>query len=354
MHIATFVELRMKNNLFHYVGSGFSQDAVIWWLIKHTSSDDDPDLRRLGVLFVETLMNHKQPKAKFKFPDPITKWGRYFRDRDVLAYFNDKWLLLMEDKTERDPDADELVRYREAALSSDSRLRPEQSDELYPIYFTIKTKSLGAERQIEAKTGYKVFTRRDFLDVLRTYSGDNDIVLNYREYLECMEHQSQFFWEWRDDEESTYLPEWRGLYRELEGRLFDARPSTWQGWGWNSRGGFMGFWWQPQGMPDGDDPRLYLQLEWNRLCFKVGAARASREKRNELKWEWNEKITSHHERVIKPKVMRQGSTMTVAEHQDGWLRYDECGVLDLDASLDVLREAERTLLAAVGISYGRE
>ena len=118
--------------------------------------------------------------------------------------------------------------------------------------------------------------------------------------------------------------------------------------------GFMGFWWQPQGMPDGDDSRLYLQLEWDRLCFKVGAARASRERRNELKWEWNEKITGQHERVIKPKVMRQGSTMTVAEHQDGWLRYDECGVLDLDASLDVLREAERTLLAAVGISYGRE
>ena len=356
MHIATFVELRMKNNLFHFAGREDSQHAVILWLIGHVSRDDDPDLRRLGVLFVETLMNHKQPKGKFKFPDPITELGRGSGDRhvDVLAHFNDKYLLLIEDKTDRDSDVVELVRYREAALSGDGYLGTVQSDDLYRIYFTIETRSLGAERQIEAKTGHKVFTQRDFLDVLRTYSGDSDIVLDYREYLECMEHQSQFFWEWRDDEESTYLPEWRGLYRELEGRLFDARPSTWQGWGWNSRGGFMAFWWQPQGMPDGDDPRLYLQLEWDRLCFKVGAARASRDRRNELKWEWNEKITGQHERVIKPKVMRQGSTMTVAEHQDGWLRYNECGVLDLDASLDVLREAERTLLAAVGISYGRE
>ena len=74
------------------------------------------------------------------------------------------------------------MRYREAELSGDRNLGTVQSDDLYPIYFTMKTRSLGAERQIEAKTGYKVFTRRDFLEVLRTYPGDNDIVLDYRDY----------------------------------------------------------------------------------------------------------------------------------------------------------------------------
>ena len=162
------------------------------------------------------------------------------------------------------------------------------------------------------------------------------------------------FWEWRDDEESNHLPEWRGLYRELEGRLFDARPSTWQGWGWNSRGGFMVSGGSRKGCQTATI-RVFT-YSWNGIvCVSKWVRRGHHgNNRNELKWEWNEKITSHHERVIKPKVMRQGSTMTVAEHQDGWLRYDECGVLDLDASLDVLREAERTLLAAVGISYGRE
>ena len=143
------------------------------------------------------------------------------------------------------------------------------------------------------------------------------------------------------------------LGSELENRLFDATPAPWQGWGYvrNPRDGFMGFWWRPQGIPDGDDPYLYLQLEWNRLCFKVGTAGStSRQWRNELKREWNERITRQHERVVRPKVMRQGRTMTVAEHQDGWLRYDEGGSLDLDASLNVLREAESTLLAAVRMS----
>ena len=141
MHIATFVELRMKNNLFHFAGREDSQHAVILWLIGYVSGDDDPDLRRLGVLFVETLMNHKQPKGKFKFPDPITVLGRGSGDRhvDVLAHFNDKYLLLIEDTTDRDSDVVELVRYREAALSGDGYLGTVQSDDLYRIYFTINT-----------------------------------------------------------------------------------------------------------------------------------------------------------------------------------------------------------------------
>ena len=97
----------------------------------------------------------------------------------------------------------------------------------------------------------------------------------------------------------------------------------------------------------------YLQLEMERLCFKIEAEGLSAARQNELKWEWNERITRQHERVVKPKVMRRGKTMTVAVHADGWLRYDDEGVLNLDATVESLRQAERVLTAAALPAQGQ-
>ena len=97
----------------------------------------------------------------------------------------------------------------------------------------------------------------------------------------------------------------------------------------------------------------YLQLEMERLCFKVDAEGLSAERQNELKWEWNERITGQHEWVVKPKVMRRGETMTVAVHEDGWLRYDHEGELDLDATVELLRQAELVLTAAALPAQGQ-
>ena len=38
--------------------------------------------------------------------------------------------------------------------------------------------------------------------------------------------------------------------------------------------------------------------------------------------------------------------MTVAIHEGGWLRYDDDGVLNLDDTVESLRQAEQVLLAA--------
>ena len=110
------------------------------------------------------------------------------------------------------------------------------------------------------------------------------------------------------------------------------------------RAGFLGFWWLPAELPD--EHRAYLQLEQEKLCFKVWAGDSSTEVQDKLKKHWHERITDQHERVVKPTRMRRGKTMTVAVHECGWLRFDDKGVLNLDRTIESLREAERVLLAA--------
>ena len=126
----------------------------------------------------------------------------------MLACFHSKHVLLIKAKTDSNPDCEKLAQYREAVLSGKTDLGAVQSDDIYPIYVKTGNQSIAAEREIEAKSGYKVFTRRDFLDVLKTYPGHNAIAVDYRAYLEGMEEASQSFWDWRADEESTWWPAW--------------------------------------------------------------------------------------------------------------------------------------------------
>ena len=109
----------------------------------------------------------------------------------------------------------------------------------------------------------------------------------------------------------------------------------------------MGFWWQPRTVKS--DERAYIQLEQERLCFRVDAADCDGDARQQLKWEWHERFMDLNiELVSKPNHMRVGASMAVAEWSDDWLSYGVDGTLDLDVTVETLREAERVLVAATG------
>ena len=337
-------------NLFSYATKELSQDAVICWLIKWSAHASGSELTRLGRDFVESLLNHKRDR-NLNLGGCALKVEIYQQDNgiDVLARINDKHVLLIEDKTASEPHGDQLARYRTAVVSGQTNLGRVTEEDLFSIYFKTGNQSLATDREIEKKSEYKVFSRGDFLAVLRDYSGENAILLDFKKHLADLERLTQSFRQWRitdrDGDRNWYG--WEGLYRELEKRLFaPGSAQRWRGWGYvpNPSGGFLGFWWLPEELSD--EHCAYLQLEHEKLCFKVSAGDASIEKQDELKWVWNERITDQHERVCKPPVMRRGSTMTVAIHEDGWLRYDDHGGLSLERTIQSLREAERVLLAA--------
>ena len=336
-------------NLFDYATKELSQDAVICWLIQWAACKDDPGLQRLGRDFVERLLNHKSEAELIHLGDVTeAKVARQDHRIDVLARINGKHVLLIEDKTDSQPHSDQLKRYRDAVLRGETSLGAVEARDLHAIYFKTGNYSMASERQIEADSPYRVFGRQDFLAVLERYSGSNAIATDYSRRLRHLERLSQGFRHWRSDDEHQGWAAYEGLFRELEERLFSgAKRSQWWGWGYvpNASGGFMGFWWRPQGLPP--DSPAYLQLELDKLCFKVGAeGGASAEKQEELKRDWNARITSQHEAAVRPRVLRRGSSMTVAVWDRGWLRFGTDGSLDLDATTNTLAEAEQALLAA--------
>ena len=344
-------------NLFSYATTELSQDAVICWLVEWSGHDGANGMTQLGRQFVESLLNHKRygPNVTLKGGFLKVEIHRQEKHIDVLARIDGKHVLLIEDKTDSEPHGDQLATYRNAVLARQTKLGCVSEEDLFAIYFKSGNHALATERKIEKDSRYRVFNRADFLSVLAGYVGDNAILSDFRDHLASIECQTQSFRKWRrtdcERDRTRYARE--GLYRELERCLFVANSDRpWRGWGYvpNASGGFMGFWWLPAELPD--DHCAYLQLEHEKLCFKVWAGDSSTEKQDELKWEWNARITGLHERVVKPPVMRRGGTMTVAVHEDGWLRYDDEGVLSLDRTVEVLREAEQVLLAAARASRG--
>ena len=53
---------------------------------------------------------------------------------------------------------------------------------------------------------YKVFHRKDFLDVLGTYKGSNPILVDFRKYLQKTEKRTESYREWtREGDRDEYL-----------------------------------------------------------------------------------------------------------------------------------------------------
>ena len=300
---------------------------------------------------MNALLTHKRDRAMRDY-DGIVRDVEVFRQKkniDVLVRVNGRFVLLIEDKTDSNRHSDQLARYRKAVLNDEIRELGRVSEEnLTAVYFKTGNQSLAMERMIdERQSGYKVFGREDFLAVLDSYCGDNAIVADFRRRLRSVENDTQSFRTWTKDGKWSWAS-WQGLYRELEGRLFlpDHAP-RWNGWDYvaNPAGGFLGFWWQPSELPA--TCPVYLQLERTKLCFKLDGKKCPG-KRSEVAKLWCGRITSQHERVVKPARIRLGNAMTVAEHQEQWLRFREDGALDMDRTVEALREAERILIAAAG------
>ena len=226
--------------------------------------------------------------------------------------------------------------------------------DVYPIYLKTGNQSLATDQRIEGikECGYKVFHRKDFLDVLNHYSGSHPILVDFREYLRGIEGRTESYRKWTKEPKTRHEKlAWEGLYRRLECELRKGTDGNqWMGWGnvSNPRNGFLGFWWQPPGM-DEQCP-LYLQLEvpwWEgegKLCFKVEAEdNFSAEK-------WHKRVCDAGEQhVVRPKRMRIGKkTMTVAEWAGEWLAFDkDSGLLDIDGTIKNLKQAEAVLTQAV-------
>jgi hypothetical protein len=308
-------------NLFDFATSELSQDAFLCWLISWsqvTHRSLDKALHDAAVDFISMVFNvHGYPVPTIEKID-IT---RQFQALDILAIVNGTFAILIEDKTYTKNHSDQLNRYRQAVGNA----FPDKVQ--LPIYYKIADQS--DYRSID-EAGYFPFTREMILQVLqrgRRNGVSHPIFLDYLFHLEKLDSKINAYKTKPVSEWDGFT--WQGFYMELQ-KHFKGN------WGYvsNPRGGFWGFWWNPQ-----SDRNYYLQLEQQLLCVKIEAGdvkelREFRTKEMEIVLLESEK---HGLCLQKPTRMGTGKTMTIAQRLD-YIQTNENGLVDLGKTIEELKK----------------
>lgn len=317
-------------NIFSFAPSELTQDAFICWLAHWAHKDlkaVDKKLHHAGVSFINNMLNKHEVRLKSdEFTPEVIK---QHHNIDVLIEL-DEHALLIEDKVFTRQHSEQLERYK-AQLEEEYRENDKQKT-ILPIYFQTGSQS---NYDPVKKQGYKLFLRNDFLAVLEEGISNgirHDVFTGFYHHLKKIDDRFKSFkektvknWDWEG---------WKGFFAMLNGEFEDA------GWNYvaNPSGGFMGFWWH---FIERDDCTIYLQLENDKLCFKISVNK--KESYSKLRNQWHRKIVEtskeHDLPVKKPARFGHGKQMTVAVLDSDYRETDKDDKLDLDKTIRILNEA---------------
>lgn len=313
-------------NLFNFATRELSQDALLCWLLSwsdpHQQANDN-ELYQLGRTLLSALISEAGGS-----PTSIERVEvlRQYRHLDVLCRINDDLVLMIEDKTGTQEHSGQLGRYR-AMVEQDFP----QAQVLGIYYKTEEQSCFSGVRQ----AGFQPFLRRHMLDVLRTYQGDNAIVLDYREHLESIQTKVNGFRTLPLEQWQPRSRTWQGFYQWLQKEL-GIGDDSYRAWDYvaNPSGGYMGLWWSFQGTDD-PDAELSLQLMEHRLCIKINVD--ANERRSELRKHFYHRVMTQVNELglpmAKPARFGHGNFMTLCEWQYDYRVADSEGRLDSQATL---------------------
>jgi hypothetical protein len=254
-----------------------------------------------------------------------------YKQADVVARLGNNTALLIEDKVGTGAHSGQLGRYQLALQ--------DEFDEVLPIFLKTRDQS---DYEHARQERYEPFLRKDFLEVLQRGANrgvESDIFHDYLGHLRSIEKKVRSF----EDKPVGQWPEaaWKGFYQVLQDEL---GKGSWE-YVANPSGGFMAFYWHSFSN-DGSDQ--YLQLQEEKLCFKISVDKEGRY--SEMRDKWHGRVVEAGEeasvQVRKPDRFGHGGTMTVAVFEDGYLKTDEDGLIDIDEAIARLREAEEILTRA--------
>jgi hypothetical protein len=331
------MENQDRPNLFQYATSELSQDAFICWLAAWADpifKAADADLHEIGQQFVISMIC-KQKADYHQSTLKTVKVRRQVGKLDVLIEVNkelpNQLAILVEDKTHTSNHSDQLNRYygqvKELGYTE---------NQMIPLYF--KT---GYQSRFDTLGVFKPYLRKDFLSVLRENKRktDNAVFHDFLDHLESLESAIQQFSAKALDQ--WYGNDWPGFYMVL----YDEIGSDGANWSYvaNPSGGFFGFWWYFKEVP-GKQYMPYLQLEQDKLCFKIMVeGESSRRNAREDAYESVQRTASQLSvNIERPERMGNGKFMTVARRKEDY-RVMTNGKLDLAATLENLKKAQQLL-----------
>ncbi len=340
--------LMKRPNLFSYATNELSQDAFICWLLAWASPEYrevDNGLHQCGIEFIRALFAEHGKTLPTDIAE--IKIKKQYKNIDVLCIINGTYAVLIEDKIGTKHHSNQLARYLEAVKKNFPKVKT-----IIPVYYKTEDQS-NYEHVINNE--YEPFLRRDILDILSTYKGSNNILVDYRDRLQFIEDEVNGYktkniskWNRRN---------WTGFYMELQERFGeDGKKKVNWGYVANPNGGFLGFWWRSRG--EKDTCRQYIQLEYGiekpneskdkviegKLCFKIEVKNKDDRKKYRSKWfkAIKERAKEYRLDLVKPNRFGNGKTMTVCQ-LNGDYRNSKNGIIDMDKTVEVLRKAEKLL-----------
>ncbi len=132
-------------------------------------------------------------------------------------------MLLIVDKTETKDHSNQLSRYYDDVVTGRTQFGKVQKQDLYPVYFKTGNQPVSDDRRIEEIQNYKVFNRQDILAVLDGYTDVNPILMDFRQYLQGLEDQTNSYLDWTLEAKRESWWAWEGFFRHLECKL-DIKP----------------------------------------------------------------------------------------------------------------------------------
>ncbi len=247
-----------RPNIFRIATKELSHDAVLTWLLKwaHPECHEiDAELHLCGVCFLNLFLNEEDRSKRITKVEADRQWEHI----DVWAciYFDDgdKLLIIIENKVFAGEHGNQLVEYKEMA----SKWAEEKGFRLSCFFTKVGSQSLRFNKAVESK-GYKVIDRQAIVDCLKNNTIKNTVISDYIEFL-------------------------TGI--ETDHLLYETLPmSDWEGWQWV---GFFQFvekqidiiQWHFVNNPSGgfwnlcltweywDCVPIYMQMEQDKLCFKI-------------------------------------------------------------------------------------
>lgn len=159
------------NNLFQYATKELSQDAFFCWLINWIKFPEKPQYRA-GIETLNLFLGKNRKEQYFH-----VEVKRQYKKIDVLILFNDKYALIIEDKTNTSEHGNQIERYKKI-LESDY---PERT--IFTVY--VKTGIIYDEDARIVKKADSVVTLEDLLNTLLPFRGHtgSDILDDYIEYI---------------------------------------------------------------------------------------------------------------------------------------------------------------------------
>jgi PD-(D/E)XK nuclease superfamily len=255
----------MKPNIFEIGTKELNQDAFLTWLLLYgdesdveSYSEDDKLVHSCGKKFIQTLLEREFPKKSILIKKVSA--GRQWNDIDVWADINEKYLIIIEDKTFSYEHSNQLARYRKIAEDWCCQQNPPYEKPIC-IYLKTGAECLGFLKKV-SEQGFYIFNRKHFIEILQDFPGiRNQIFVDFKERISRLDldysnFENVIIGEWNETQ-------WIGFYEWLDSKI---HLTDWK-WVPNPAGGN---WCAVMDWLDWNGFTVHLQIVEGRLCFKIG------------------------------------------------------------------------------------